>query len=64
MIFQNRGQFGGQVARRRSSATPSRQGTSKWPGFGKLYRWKVENLKNFVLGFVRLKCNIARAVVK
>ena len=64
MIFQNRGQFGGQVGRIGVAALRQAQGTSKWPGFGKLYRWKVQNLKHFVLGFVRLKRNFAPVVIK
>ena len=35
MLFQNRGQFGGQVARRRSSATSSRQVGAKMLKCGK-----------------------------
>ena len=54
MIFQNRGQFGGQVARSRTARYCERQGTSKWPGFGKLYRWQATNFTNLLfVKFVR-----------
>ena len=45
MIFQNRGQFGGQVPRSCTDRYYERAGTSKWPGFGKLYRWKATKPK-------------------
>ena len=45
MIFQNRGQFGGQVPRSCTDRYYERAGTSKWPGFGKLYHLQATKLK-------------------